>query len=160
MTFSTEVLVADPIPPAEAIQLISDFKAMGLAADLRVVTARRSANDVAWLVLAALPVQSFVNQLAEDLGSDAYIRLKDFVTRILHRQRVSPEAARLLVFQDTATGVQIVLEPDLPPEGYQELLHFDLSAIRRGPLHYDIQHHRWRSELDEGGTGIPPAHTR
>jgi hypothetical protein len=151
MILSAEVLVAAPISTAEAAQLVDDFKAIGLGADLRLIPARRSANDIAWLVLAALPVQPFLNQLAGDLGTDAYGHLKDFVSRILHRPETATMATRLLVFQDTDTGVHVVLEPDLPTEGYQELFRLDFSAIHRGPLHYDMHYRRWRSELDEGG---------
>src|SRR5882724_6692104 len=67
VTLSAEVLVADPISATQAAQLVDDFKAIGLGADVRLIPARRSANDVAWLVLAALPVQPFLNQLAGDL---------------------------------------------------------------------------------------------
>jgi hypothetical protein len=153
MTLTTEVLVAHPISTAEAAQMVDDFKAIGLNADLRVISARRSVNDAAWLVLAALPVQPFLNQLAGNLGTDAYEHLKGFIDRILHRRQAPTAATPLLVLQDINTGVQVVLEQDLPIEGYQELLRFDFSAIRRGPLHYDLYHRRWRSELDEEATG-------
>jgi hypothetical protein len=43
----------------------------------------------------------------------------------------------------------MVLEVDLPTDGYRQLVELDLSAIRQGPLHYDHQRSRWRSELDE-----------
>jgi hypothetical protein len=149
MTLSTDVLVAHPISREEATQMVDAFKAVGLNADIRLISARRSVNDVAWLVLAALPVQPFLNQFAGTFGTDAYEHLKGFVSRVLHRQRISTSVAPLLVLQDIDTGVQVVLEHDLPIEGYQELFRFDFSVIRRGPLHYDLHHHRWRSELDE-----------
>ncbi len=38
---------------------------------------------------------------------------------------------------------------DLPAEAYQALVALDLSAFRQGPVHYDRQRGRWRSELDE-----------
>jgi hypothetical protein len=55
----------------------------------------------------------------------------------------------VLLLQDSTTGIQVVLEADLPDEASQKLLALDLSTIRRGPVHYDRHHHRWRSELDE-----------
>lgn len=63
----------------------------------------------------------------------------------------------ILVLQDTVTGVQVVLEPDLPADSYRQLLSFDLATVRRGPLHYDLHRRRWRSELDETpSTTNPP----
>ncbi len=54
-----------------------------------------------------------------------------------------------MVLQDTATGLQIVLDQALPDEGYQQLLNLDMSQFRLGPVHYDQVQRRWRSELDE-----------
>ena len=62
---------------------------------------------------------------------------------------------QVLVLQDSTTGVQVVLEPDLPDEAFEQLLTFDLATIRRGPLHYDRHCRRWRSELDEADTAVP-----
>jgi hypothetical protein len=149
VSLSTEVLIAEAISAEDATQLVEDFGTIGLTAHLREVPPRRSMGDITWYVLAALPLQPFLDKLAQDFAADAYERLKTFVTRLLHRRRSSPGPQRLLVLQDVLTGVQIVLEPDLPPESYQQLLGFDLSAIRRGPLHYDLRRGQWRSELDE-----------
>lgn len=55
--------------------------------------------------------------------------------------------------QDSATGIQAALEPDLPDEAYQQLVSFDLTAIRHAPLHYDRHRGRWRSEVDEASAG-------
>jgi hypothetical protein len=44
---------------------------------------------------------------------------------------------RVLLLQGSTTGIQVVLEPELPDDAYQQLLAFDLATIRRGPLHYD-----------------------
>ncbi len=56
---------------------------------------------------------------------------------------------QVLVLQDAVTQLQIVLEADLPADAYQALVALDLSAFRQGPVHYDRQRGRWRSELDE-----------
>jgi hypothetical protein len=64
----------------------------------------------------------------------------------------------VLILQDKTTGVQVVLEPDLPDEAFEQLLVFDLAAIRRGPLHYDQRRRQWRSELDEA-TALHLRHT-
>ena len=66
----------------------------------------------------------------------------------------------MLLLQDSTTGIQVVLEPDLPAWAYQQLLSFDFATLRRGPLHYDQHRRRWRSELDEAEnvTTSPPPH--
>lgn len=132
-----------------------DLGLMGLAADLREVEPRRSFGDIVWYILAALPLQPFLDKLAEDAASDAYERLKTLTARIVSRRpRSSDPEQRVLVLQDSQTGVQVVFEQDLPPESYEQLLHFDLSTIKLGPLHYDRHVNRWRSELDEADKTI------
>lgn len=149
MSIYTKVLIAETILAEDAIQLVEDFETIGLTADLREVSPRRFMGDIAWFVLAVLPLQPFLDKLAEDFAADAYERLKTFATGFLLKRRSSTGPQRILVLQDTLTGVQVVLEPDLPPERYQQLLSFDLFTIRSGPLHYDLRRGQWRSELDE-----------
>jgi hypothetical protein len=80
------------------------------------------------------------------------------VTRVLPRRASANRPKPVLALQDTVSGVQVVLEPDLPAESYRQLLTFDLSTVRHGPLHYGLHRLRWRSELDEErSTVIPPA---
>jgi len=157
MTQSAQVLIAEEISADEAAEIASEFRSIGMAIDLRIVPPRRSLSDLAWLVLAAVPLQPFFNQLAQDIADDVHERLKSFVTGVLRRSSVTDSPKPVLVLQDTVTGVQVVLEPDLPAESYGQLLSFDLSTIKRGPLHYDVRRRRWRSELDEtsGNTTAP-----
>ncbi|MDQ3055753.1 MAG: hypothetical protein M3R66_18645, partial [Actinomycetota bacterium] len=63
--------------------------------------------------------------------------------RARFRARDSPGCDRQL------SGGQVVLEADLPAEAYEALVALDLSAFRQGPVHYDRQRGRWRSEPDE-----------
>lgn len=84
-------------------------------------------------------MQPFLSQLANDFADDAYVRLKAFVTKVLHRKQANPDdkTKQVLVLQDTKTGVRIVLEADLPAESYRQLLSFDLSEVTHGPVRYD-----------------------
>jgi hypothetical protein len=77
--------------------------------------------------------------------------LKSAIGRLLGRDQEQPAAEQLrpLVLQDTASGLQVVLEADLPDAAYQQLVGLDLAKFQLGPLHYDRQQRRWRSELDE-----------
>lgn len=132
---------------------------IGLAAEVRESAPRRSLGDVVWYILAALPLQSFLDKLAEDVASDVYGRLKTLTARLLRgRSRSAEPEPRLLVLQDIHTGVQVVFEPDLPHEGYEQFLHLDLSTIKRGPLRYDRRMSRWCAapdDLDEGALQSP-----
>lgn len=155
MPIDAEVLIAAELSPDDASQLKREFKAVGLSADLRTTAPRRSLQDIAWLALAAVPLQPFFEKLAQDLAADASKRLRSFVGAVLRRGRVQPQSPKVLLLQDPGTGVRVVLEPDLPDEAYELLLTFDLSRLRRGPLHYDRHHRRWRSPLDEAEADHP-----
>jgi hypothetical protein len=149
VTEPAEVLISEQISADEAVRITAEFGSVGLTANLRVAGPKRSVSDVAWFLLAALPLQPFFNQLAGDFADDVHERLKTFVTQVLHRRPSANQPKPVLVLQDTLSGVQVVLEPDLPAESYRQLLTFDLSTVRRGPLHYDLHRRQWRSELDE-----------
>jgi hypothetical protein len=156
VTEPAKVLISGQISADEAVRIAAEFSSVGLTADLRVAAPRRFVGDVAWLLLAALPLQPFFNRLAEDFADDVHERLKTFVTRVLRRRPAANRPKPVLMLQDTLSGVQVVLEPDLPAESYRQLLSFDLCIVRRGPLHYDLHRRRWRSELDEERTTSPP----
>jgi hypothetical protein len=51
VNLSVEVLIAETISAAEATQLVEDFETIGLTADVREVSPRRSMGDIAWFVL-------------------------------------------------------------------------------------------------------------
>ena len=116
---------------------------------------RRSLGDIAWFALVAVPLKPFYEQLAKDFATDAHCRLKTLTGKILGRTEKPTGSPQVLVLQDSTTGVQVVLEPDLPDEAFEQLLVFDLAAIRRGPLHYDRHRRQWRSELNEVNTASP-----
>ncbi len=163
MTVNTEVFVGQPVPAEEADRITAEFADIGLNADVRVAPPLRSLGEVALVIFAALPFQQFVSQLASDFADDAYARLKAFVTKVLHGEHAhadanvsadagdEPAAKQVLVLQDTATGIRVVLEPDLPAESFRQLLTLDLTKFKFGPMHYDLTRGRWRSELDEQG---------
>ena len=65
------------------------------------------------------------------------------------RTKPTASSEQVLVLQDAVARLQVVLEADLPAEAYQALVALDLSAFQQGPVHYDRQRGRWRSELDE-----------
>jgi hypothetical protein len=149
MAISAEVLLAEQVSADKAVQVKAEFTSIGLTINLRAVEPKRSLSDFAWLLLAALPLQAFFSHLAEDFADDAHEQLRTFVNRLLRRQSSRNRAKPTLVLQDTASGVQIVLESDLPAESYRQLLNLDLNTAKPGPLYYDMHSKQWRSESDE-----------
>ncbi|MGH3611453.1 MAG: hypothetical protein ACRDRK_02300 [Pseudonocardia sp.] len=156
MTFPVAVHVAADAPLEDVDQLLDDLRVFGLNPTCHLRPTRRGAIDLAWVLLLALPTKLFFETLTEELAGDAYLRLKAIVGRALRRRREPENGNRVLMLEDATTGLQIVLEPDLPAEAYQRLFHTDLSTFARGPLHYDRSAHRWRSELDEWERQNPP----
>jgi hypothetical protein len=149
-------LFADEQLAAERADLIADaLTALGVSVRVEILPRRRSASDLQWIVLAALPLQAFLTSIGGKIADDAYKDFQDAVCKLFHRKHAAQQSAtRPMVLQDTDSGLRIVLDQDLPAEGYQKLLGLDLSRFRVGPLHYDRVQRRWRSELDEAAT--PP----
>ena len=154
MPLAAEVLFVEPLSDDDVDDLVREFESIGLRAELRHVPSRRSLSDIAWLALLALPLKPFFEQLAKDSASDVHKGLRSVVGKILQRRHNQPATVpRVLLLQDSASGVQIVLEPDLDDDAYRQLLAMDLSRISRGPLHYDQHRRVWRSERDEADSG-------
>jgi len=156
---AAEVLVTAEIPPEQEQAIVEAFGALGVAARARMVPTRRGVGELQWLVLAALPLHAFLSALGSTLAEGALQGLKRLVGSVLGVRRDLPsQPPPVLVLQDAATRLQVVLEADLPTEAYQTLLSLDLSNYKKGPLHYDRDGGRWRSELDEWQErhGSPP----
>lgn len=143
-SIAADVLVKPQMSIADEHDVMEAFSTAGVAATIRLAPSKRSLNGAEWLVLAVLPLHAFLSGLGSKLAEDAYHGLKDVVGRILRRS--SPgRRERVLVLQDTATGLQVVLEPDLPTEAYRCLVELDLSAFRHGPVRYDRSRNAWQS---------------
>jgi hypothetical protein len=144
-----EVLVAASVPPDKEQALVQAFRAVGVAVRTRVIPPRRGVGDLQWLVLATLPLQAFLGGLGSEVAKGTYEGLKRLVAVVVGDQPEPARPGQVLVLDDPTSRLQIVLEADLPTDAYRQLVELDLSAIRQGPLHYDRQRSRWRSELDE-----------
>lgn len=145
-----QILLDGELTAGDEQALVAALVECGVTAELRDMPPRRGAIE--WLVLIALPLQAFLTALGTKGGESAYPQLIAAVRGILRRYPAIPDAAAktpVLILQDPATGVRIVLEGALPDEAYRQLLTLDMSAFRLGPVHYDASKGRWRSELDE-----------
>ncbi len=148
-SLAAEVLVTAEIAVEDEQAIVEVFRALGVIARTRMVATRRGVEQLHWLVLATLPLHAFLSGLGSATAQDVVKGLKRLVGQVVGAKRKTASSGQVLVLQDADTRLQVVLEADLPAEAYQELVALDLSAFRQGPVHYDRQRGRWRSELDE-----------
>jgi len=140
--------------------LLDMLAGCGASTQLETVPVHRGESAaLTWIVLAVLPLQAFLAALGSKMADDAYAQVRTLVKRLAAGRRQPPgdSPARPpapLVLVDRGTGLQIVLEADLPAEAYRQLTALDLSQFSHGPVHYDLGRGRWRAELDEA---TPPA---
>lgn len=150
VTLTAEVLLGADLLEDNHDYLVDGLRSLGVAPTVKRVLRHRGINDIPpWLVLVALPLQPFLTTLIEKLAGDAYPRLKSLVVGLFRRQAEAEGEARVLVLQDSVSGVQVLLEPDLPAESYERLHRIDLSTLGQGPLRYDRTAREWRSPVDE-----------
>jgi hypothetical protein len=149
--FEADVLVDAEVPQQQERLLVEALAQLGVTARTRVVAPRRGVGELGWLVLASLPLQAFLASLGTSVADETYRGLRSVVGRLLHRDPPAPGGQRPMVLRDETSGLQVVLEADLPDEAFRRLVGLDLSQFRLGPVHYDRHQGRWRSELDEAG---------
>jgi hypothetical protein len=147
-SLSADILIRSQITREQEQPLADSLTALGFTPNVRVLPPRRVIEPLTWLILIALPLQAFLNKVGDKAAEDGYHQIQKAVRSI--RRPATPLApSPPVVLQDPATGLRIILEHDLPDEGYQQLLALDLTQFRLGPLHYDRARGHWRSELDE-----------
>ncbi|MCT2590758.1 hypothetical protein LHJ74_12695 [Streptomyces sp. N2-109] len=140
--------------------------ALGYEPQVKVAPRQRNDQLTALLVLV-LPLTGFLNGLGDRAAGDLYEGFRAAVRGLFRRrgsgrrvpaapQDTDPQSEnRPIVLQDPATGLQIVLDPELPDGGYQQLLTLDLSRFRQGPVRYDRDQSRWLSDLDAAQDNTP-----
>ena len=148
MTHPTEVFVDERLPAGAEDALVEALSALALRVRTRALPVQRDAG-LTFIVLVALPLQAFLTALGTRAAEDTYQRLKDAIRRLTDREHAPQVPARPLVLQDPATGLRIVIDPDLPQGALDQLRTLNPEAFRHGPLHYDRQQKRWRSTADE-----------
>jgi hypothetical protein len=144
MQLAVEVFISDV--SGEDVEGIRKFwQPMPVDLVVRSVSARRS-YDLIWTILIVLPWKAFLDKVFEEFATDSYRQVKKTLAQMIGQSPEPGEARKPVVIRDSASGIEIVLEHDLPPESLDLLMDLDLSSFRRGPLHYDRRRKRWRSE--------------
>jgi hypothetical protein len=125
-------------------ELTSLLAEAGLDLDSQRTLLHRSGADLTWIMLLVLPLQAALATLGTGVMNDLYLAVR----RLAQRGRLGP-APKPMILEDPDTGLQIVLEADLPPEAITALTALDLREFRKGPVHFDRTRMAWRSEIDE-----------
>jgi hypothetical protein len=156
-----QVILGSPGGLAEPDErlLLDVLTGCGASTQVQATTAHRGESAaLTWIVLAVLPLQAFLAALGSKLADDGYAQIRTLVKRLAAGRHQPPGTGPAghpvgnpapLVLLDRGTGLQIVLEADLPAEAYRQLTALDLSQFSTGPVHYDLARGRWRAELDE-----------
>jgi hypothetical protein len=100
------------------------------------------------LVLAAVPLQAFLQNLGTLTGGDAYGAFKSLIKRIRHdesHQHPSKKPDPSIVLQDTNSGLQIVVRFGLPEIAFRQLLELDLHQFNAGQVIFDQDLGCWRA---------------
>ncbi|WP_320772877.1 hypothetical protein [Streptomyces sp. CRN 30] len=137
-----DLLVSNRLSAETAADVESGFRALGLTATVRVLPTRRSA-ELSWLVLATLPLVSFLNAVGAKAAEGAVQSLRDVVRRMFTDKRAGTGASRALVLQDVGSSAQVILDPDLPAEGYRALFTGDLPFASGATFRFDPVRGAW-----------------
>ncbi|MFF5546834.1 hypothetical protein [Streptomyces olivaceoviridis] len=97
------------------------------------------------LLLVILPLQAFLSSM----GEDAYRALRQAIEDLF---QASGAEGRKAAFQDRETELQVLLEPGLPEEAYEQLHSLDLSRFGSGTLSFNHGSKCWLWHPDAGAT--------
>lgn len=151
----TELLVSQRLPAAAEGDVVAFFERFGtVSAPRRVRGHRGPALD--WLVLAALPLQAFLQNLGTLTAGDAYGAFKHLIARTSHHEPHSHPPKKensTIILQDSHSGIEIVLESGLPEIAFRQLMELDLAQFSSGPVRFDRVLGCWRKDTpDEAAT--------
>ena len=137
---TVEVHVDEYVAAEDEAALVSCLSDLGLAPSAPVRVQPPVRAEILWQVLVTLPLTGFLTAIGTKLGTDTYQQLVAVVRR-LFAHRPAP-----MVLRDVETGVEVVIERDLPDVAYLQLPTLDLSGCR-GTVRYDRDRGRWRETI-------------
>jgi hypothetical protein len=139
-----DLVLSDRMTTEITDEIETEFRSLGLVPTVRLLRTRRSA-ELSWMILATLPLASFLNALGSYVAEDTFRSLRRLLGRAGSRQDRAPAAAgpRTLVLRDTESTTEVILDPDLSIEGYRALLASDLSVLSGTTMRYDPVRRSW-----------------
>jgi len=157
---TTELLLSRRLSATDEQDVVAFFGRFGAISRHRRVRAHRGAA-IDWLVLAALPLQAFLQNLGTLTGGDAYVAFKSFIARLSHHEPHPHQEAtkvRPIILQDANSGLRVMIEFGLPEIAYTQLHQLNLAQFSSGPIHFDRNLGCWRADDDEAATLTSRAH--
>ncbi|MGP4045236.1 hypothetical protein [Streptomyces sp. 2A115] len=148
-----DLFVDENTPPGHETPLADALTSMGFTVRARAVPTRRPIEQLAWIMLIALPLQAFAGALGSKAAEDTHRLLRNAVAKVARRDSGTPgpsaDRVGTVVLQDPATGLQVILGPHLDEAAYRRLRALDLSQYTDGPVRYDPAEGRRLSDVDE-----------
>lgn len=143
-----DVLIDERGPDAGSAELRQYLDLLGLAprARIRTMPAERGVEAVHWTMLLVVVLTAFLAAIGTRLGNDAYHGLTRVIRQAMDRRPAEEDTRCLIVARDRDSGIEIILEPDLPAEALRQLSK--LTEPARGPVRWDRRARRWRSPTD------------
>jgi hypothetical protein len=142
-----EILASAQANAVDLDVMAAQLREWGLRSSTRRLPARRGVAEFSWLVLLTIPAEMFVQRLLEDLGDQAYERMRALIDRVLRRSPAEPSPARsasdTVVVESAGTGAQFALERDLPIQAYVQLFDELAGADGDGLRTFDRENLRW-----------------
>jgi hypothetical protein len=149
-----ELLLSRRLSATDEQDVVAFFGQFGTISRHRRVHAHRGAA-IEWLLLAALPLQAFLQNLGTLTGEDAYIAFKSLIARLSHHEaHPHPQAKEIrpIILQDANSGLQVMIESGLPEIAYRQLHQLNLTQFSYGPIRFDRNLGCWRADSEEAAT--------
>lgn len=145
---TAELLLIRGLPASAEADVLEFFELFDTGGECRRAHSLRS-PEIEWLVLAALPLQAFLQNLGTLAVEDAYRAFKRLIGSLRHHEshtRTSKEDKSSIVLEDINSGLQIVVESDLPEIAFRQLSDLDLAQFRTGRVRFDRALDCWRAD--------------
>jgi hypothetical protein len=152
MTAHFEVILESESTEADRGAVRAVFESAGIPADVQRVYARRSAEQLPWLIEIYAPVGIFLSAAAAsagtEAGKDGWKALKQLVKRLYEARRASRAPQGGVDLKDPDTGPEIRLPPHLPDLAYRRLYEIENPhAPLSGILIWDGEAQAWTDAL-------------
>lgn len=130
----------EPIPTPDDLKVALGQAGVDARVDERTVTGGALIGWVVTITLAA-PLAAFFTAVGSEAGKDAYAAFRTW----FRRQKLRTVDSGTVILQGS-DELEVVLELGVPEEALEALRGLDWPHMSSGPIVWDDQTRRWRSE--------------
>ncbi|MFL6113623.1 MAG: hypothetical protein ACJ786_20010 [Catenulispora sp.] len=151
-----EILTAREVGADQVRRLVDLLAEFGVDTEVKPQREHRGTAELGWLLLLALPLHGFLDELGKEVAKDFYSRVCRVVARVPGKRGSEPEIdaeideedgpGKSLTLQDSASGLRIELDSALPAEAFHQLAALDLNALGADRLRYDREAGLWHTD--------------